>query len=100
MHKYQVVIYWCHEDEVFVAEVPELSGCIAEGPTQETALAAVDDEVAAWLESARADDYPIPEPLGHVKVRQGGRGARRHERIEKRRRNRQQARQDRRRDEE
>lgn len=94
MHKYQVVIHWSYEDEVFVADVPELSGCIAEGPTRDAALAAVDKEVEGWLESARSDGHPIPEPQGYVKLRHG-RGARRHERIEKRRRNRQRARQER-----
>lgn len=97
MHKYQVVIYWCEEDDVYVADVPELSSCIAEGPTQEAALAAADEAVTAWMDEAMADDYPIPEPQGHLKVqpKRQGRGARRHERIEKRRRSRQQARQDR-----
>jgi predicted RNase H-like HicB family nuclease len=97
MHKYQIVIYWCQDDEVFVAEVPELSSCIAEGPTQEAALKAVDKAVADWIDAANNDDYPVPEPQGHMKVqsKRQGRGARRHERIEKRRSNRRQTRQDR-----
>jgi predicted RNase H-like HicB family nuclease len=97
MHKYQVVIYWVEEDEVYVAEVPELSSCIAEGPTQEEALAAVDKAVAAWIDEATEDGHPIPEPQGHRKVRtqQQSRGARRHERIEKRRRSRHKKKQER-----
>ena len=97
VHKYQVVIYWDQEDEVFVAEVPELSSCVAEGPTQEAALAAVDKAVADWIAEATEDGHPIPEPQGHLKVQpqRQGRGARRHERIEKRRRNRQKRRRER-----
>ena len=97
VHKYQVVIYWVQEDEVFVAEVPELSSCVAEGPTQEAALAAVDKAVADWSAEATEDGHPIPEPQGHLKVQpqRQGRGARRHERIENRRRNRQKRRRER-----
>ena len=97
MHKYQVVIYWVQEDEVYVAEVPELSSCLAEAPTQEGALAAVDKAVAEWIAEANEDGHPIPAPKGHLKVQpqRQGRGARRHERIEKRRRNRQKRRRDR-----
>ena len=64
MPKYEVVIYWSEEDQAFVAEVPELPGCMADGPTQSGALAAVERVAEEWIETARRLGRDIPEPRG------------------------------------
>jgi predicted RNase H-like HicB family nuclease len=64
MNKYEVIIYWSEEDEAFVAEVPELPGCAAHGPTQEAALASAQDAIRLWVETANEFGDPVPEPKG------------------------------------
>ncbi len=64
MHKYEVVIYWSKEDGVFVAEAPELPGCLAHGNTQGAALEQINQAMDLWLETAREFGDPIPEPKG------------------------------------
>ncbi len=64
MHKYEVIIYWSNEDDSFVAEAPELPGCMAHGGTQEEALEQINQAVGLWLETAREFGDPIPEPKG------------------------------------
>jgi predicted RNase H-like HicB family nuclease len=64
MSKYEVIIYWSDEDQVFVAEVPELPGCSAHGATQEAALASAQEAIRLWIETAREFGDPIPEPKG------------------------------------
>ena len=64
MHKYEIIIYWSNEDQVFVAEVPELPGCSAHGESQDVALANINDAVALWIETAHEFGIPIPEPKG------------------------------------
>ena len=64
MNKYEVIIYWSEEDEAFVAEAPELPGCAAHGPTQETALASEQDALRLWIETAKEFGDPVPEPKG------------------------------------
>ena len=64
MHKYEVIIYWSNEDQIFVAEVPELSGCMAHGETKSDALANADEAVQLWLDTATEFGDPIPEPKG------------------------------------
>ena len=64
MHKYEIIIYWSREDGVFVAEVPELPGCVAHGDTQEAALRNVNQAMDLWLDTAREFGDPIPEPKG------------------------------------
>ncbi len=64
MHKYEIIIYWSNEDQVFVAEVPELPGCSAHGESQDVALANINDAVALWIETAQEFGIPIPEPKG------------------------------------
>lgn len=64
MHRYEVIIYWSNEDQVFVAEVPELPGCIAHGETKANALANADEAVQLWLDTAAEFGDPIPEPKG------------------------------------
>lgn len=64
MHKYEIIIYWSTEDGVFVAEVPELPGCLAHGDTQQAALRNVNQAMDLWLDTAREFGDPIPEPKG------------------------------------
>ena len=64
MNKYEVIIYWSDEDQAYVAEVPELPGCSAHGPSQETALARAQEAIRLWVESANEFGDPIPEPKG------------------------------------
>ncbi len=64
--RYEVIIYWSAEDEAFIAEVPELPGCAADGATHGEALAAVETVVAEWIETARELGLPIPEPRGRL----------------------------------
>jgi predicted RNase H-like HicB family nuclease len=65
MFKYGSIIYWSNEDNVLVAEVPELPGCVAHGPSQDAALAKVNEAVQLWLDTAREFGDPVPEPKGH-----------------------------------
>ncbi|MEP7362037.1 MAG: type II toxin-antitoxin system HicB family antitoxin [Acidobacteriota bacterium] len=64
MIKYEVIIFWSDEDQAFIAEVPELPGCAAHGPTQETALASAQDAIRLWIDTAKEFGDPIPEPKG------------------------------------
>ena len=64
MHKYEIILYWSTEDEAFVAEVPELPGCMAHGNTQEEALANANDAIELWIEVAREAGRTVPEPKG------------------------------------
>ncbi|MBK9165972.1 MAG: type II toxin-antitoxin system HicB family antitoxin [Bryobacterales bacterium] len=64
MNKYEVIIYWSEEDEAFVAEVPELPGCAAHGPTQEAALASAQEAIRLWVDTAKQFGDPVPEPKG------------------------------------
>jgi predicted RNase H-like HicB family nuclease len=64
MNKYEVIIYWSDEDQALVAEVPELPGCMAHGPSQELALANAQEAIGLWVETAREFGDPVPEPKG------------------------------------
>jgi predicted RNase H-like HicB family nuclease len=64
MHKYEIILYWSDEDKIFVAEVPELPGCIAHGDSQETALASAQEAVQLWIDTATEFGDPVPEPKG------------------------------------
>lgn len=66
MSKYEVIIYWSEEDQAFIAEVPELSGCAADGPTYQEALANVETVIQEWIETARELGRPIPVPKGRL----------------------------------
>ena len=66
MSKYEVIIYWSKEDNAFIAEVPELPGCAADGPTRQAALKNVDVVIKEWVETAKELGRPIPEPKGRL----------------------------------
>jgi predicted RNase H-like HicB family nuclease len=64
MYKYEIILYWSNADDAFVAEVPELPGCMAHGDTQEAALNNVNQAIGLWVETAQEFGDPIPEPKG------------------------------------
>ena len=64
--KYEVIIYWSAEDQAYLAEVPELPGCMADGPTYEAAVAAVKVVIQEWIQVAREMGREIPEPKGRL----------------------------------
>jgi predicted RNase H-like HicB family nuclease len=66
MTKYEVILYWSSEDDAFIAEVPELAGCTADGATRQEALANVEVIIAEWMETARNLGRSIPEPKGRL----------------------------------
>lgn len=66
MTKYEDILYWSNEDEVFIAEVPELAGCAADGATRQEALAHVEIVIGEWLETARELGRQVPEPKGRL----------------------------------
>ena len=64
MNKYEVIIYWSEEDKAFIAEVPELPGCLAHGTTQEAALANAQDAIRLWIDTSNEFGDPVPAPKG------------------------------------
>jgi predicted RNase H-like HicB family nuclease len=64
--RYEVIIYWSSEDDAFIAEVPELPGCVADGPTPTEALANVEIVAREWIETARDLGRQIPVPRGRL----------------------------------
>jgi predicted RNase H-like HicB family nuclease len=66
MYKYEVIIYWSEEDTAYIAEAPELPGCMADGPTYEEALKNVRIIIEEWIEIARELSRPIPVPKGKL----------------------------------
>ncbi len=61
-NKYEIVIYWSKTDESFIAEVPELAGCVADGKTYQEALINVEKIIEEWIETAIILGRTIPEP--------------------------------------
>jgi len=66
MTKYEIILYWSAEDDAFIAEVPELPGCSADGTTRQEALANAETVIQEWIETARELGRPIPEPKGRL----------------------------------
>lgn len=66
MSKYEVIIYWSKDDQSFIAEVPELPGCAADGSTYQEALANVESVIQEWIETAKDLGRPIPKPKGRL----------------------------------
>ena len=64
--KYEIIIYWSETDQAFIAEVPELPGCCADGPTKAKVLVAVEKNAREWIETAKELGRPIPEPKGRL----------------------------------
>ncbi len=66
MSKYEIILYWSQEDDTFIAEVPELPGCAADGKTYAEALANVEVIIAEWIETAKNLGRSIPQPKGRL----------------------------------
>jgi predicted RNase H-like HicB family nuclease len=64
--RYEVIIYWSEEDKSFVAEVPELAGCAADGETYIEALQNAQIVMQEWVETAQELGRPIPEAKGKL----------------------------------
>ena len=62
MYKYEIIIYWSREDKAFIADVPELPGCLAHGKTPETALKNAKEVIQLWIETAKEFGDPVPAP--------------------------------------
>ena len=66
MVRYEVIIYWSSEDEAFIAEAPELPGCMADGATYRQALTNLGIAIREWIETAKELGRPVPEPKGRL----------------------------------
>jgi predicted RNase H-like HicB family nuclease len=66
MTKYEIIIYWSEEDKSFIAEVPELPGCMADGKTYREALSNAEVVISEWIDTAKELGRPIPQPKGRL----------------------------------
>jgi predicted RNase H-like HicB family nuclease len=66
MLRYEIILYWSEQDQAFIAEVPELPGCAADGETYQEALQNVEIIMQEWIETAEELGRPIPEPKGRL----------------------------------
>ena len=65
--RYEIIIYWSAEDRSYIAEVPELPGCMADGKTYQEALSNVEIIIQEWIETAtELDKRPVPQPKGKL----------------------------------
>ena len=64
MTHYEIILFWSRQDQVYVAEAPELPGCMAHGDTQESALANIKEAMQLWLDTAHECGDFVPEPKG------------------------------------
>ena len=67
MPRYEIIIYWSDEDQAFIAEVPELPGCMADGQTYQEAIANAEVVMREWIQTAKELGRPVPEPKGKVR---------------------------------
>ena len=65
-NRYEIIIYWSDEDDAFLAEVPELPGCMADGRTYHEALTNAEQIIEEWLDTATIEGRPIPRPKGRL----------------------------------
>ena len=65
--KYEIILYWSEEDGAYIAEVPELAGCMADGQTAKEALHNVELTAQEWIDTARGLGRPVPEPKGRLR---------------------------------
>jgi predicted RNase H-like HicB family nuclease len=66
MYKYEIIVYWSEEDEAFIAEVPELPGCMADGGTYEEAVRNAQVVISEWIETAKKLKRESPKPKGKL----------------------------------
>ena len=64
--KYEVIIYWSQEDKAFIAEVPELPGCMADGETYQESLENVEIVAREWIETAKESGRSVPKSKGRL----------------------------------
>lgn len=64
--KYEMIIYWSEEDSAYIAEVPELPGCMADGSSYVQAVAEAEKVIALWIQTAQEEGRPIPKPRGRL----------------------------------
>ena len=64
--KYEIIIFWSEEDSAYVAEVPELPGCIADGKTYQEAITNAERVIQEWIDTATELGRPIPRPRGRL----------------------------------
>ena len=64
--RYEIILYWSKDDQAFIAEVPELPGCAADGATYQEALSNAEVVIREWIETARELGRTIPEPRGKL----------------------------------
>ncbi|MFN4146791.1 MAG: type II toxin-antitoxin system HicB family antitoxin [Runella sp.] len=64
--KYEIIIFWSQKDEAFVAEIPELKGCVAHGESYEEALKHIQEVAKEWLNIAKEEGWEIPQPKGRL----------------------------------
>lgn len=64
--RYEIILYWSEEDQAYIAEVPELPCCAADGKTYKEALTNVEGIIHEWVETAKELQRPIPEPRGRL----------------------------------
>jgi predicted RNase H-like HicB family nuclease len=65
-HRYEIIIYWRKEDNKFIAEVPELPGCMAGSNSRLEVLKNTNEVISRWIEAAKSLNRPIPEPKGEI----------------------------------
>jgi predicted RNase H-like HicB family nuclease len=66
MPRYEIIIYWSDEDGAFIAEVPELAGCMADGATYQEAVSNAEVAIQEWIETAKELGRAIPKPKGRL----------------------------------
>jgi len=66
LSKYEIIIYWSNDDDAYIAEIPELPGCMADGKSYKEALANAELIIQEWLETAHILGRPIPSPRGRL----------------------------------
>jgi predicted RNase H-like HicB family nuclease len=66
MIRYEIIVYWSDNDQAFIAEVPELPGCAADGGTYQETIPTVEVIIREWIETAKELGRPIPEPKGRL----------------------------------
>jgi predicted RNase H-like HicB family nuclease len=66
MFKYEMIVYWSEDDESYIAEVPELPGCMADGATYEEAIRNAQVVIAEWIETAKELGRDVPLPKGKL----------------------------------
>ena len=65
-YKYEIIVYWSNEDEAYIAEVPELPGCMADGKTYEDVIKNVQRIISEWIETTKSLGRSIPKPKGKL----------------------------------